>query len=131
LKLKHLKELNKTLEKLNLTKQEVCIVGSGVMAALDLRENKDLDIIILHEKRKHIAPSNKNFSISKNVECVSVNWLKNYNAELSDDRIINDSTLHFMKFDFKFCNLELLKQKKQFSMRTKDKEDLRLINDRS
>jgi len=131
LKLKHLKELNKTLENLNLTKQEVCIVGSGVLAVLGLRENKDLDIIILHAKRECIAPNDKNFSISKNVECVSANWLKNYSAELSDDRIINDPNLHFVKFDFKFCNLELLKKKKQSSMRAKDKEDLRLINDRS
>lgn len=127
----HLEELKNEITKYDIIKEEICIVGSAVLAALNIRSNKDLDIIILHAKRDLIKNTEKNFSISTNVECVSKNWMRKTNKQVSDDEIILNPENHFYKNGFKFCKLELLKARKKFSTREKDKKDLKEINDRS
>ena len=127
----HLEELKNEIIKHQIKKEDICIVGSAVLAALNIRPNTDLDIIILHAKRDLIKNTEKNFCISTNIECVSKNWMRKTNIELSDDEIILNPENHFYKNGFKFCNLELLKARKKFSIREKDIKDLKEINDRS
>jgi len=127
----HLEELKNEITKYQIEKQDICIVGSAVLAALNIRPNKDLDIIILHNKRDLIKKTEKNFSISTNVECVTKNWMRKTDKLISDDEIILNPKNHFYKNGFKFCNLELLKVRKKFSTREKDIKDLKEINDRS
>tara|TARA_A100001201_G_C4041425_1_gene186797 strand:- start:354 stop:758 length:405 start_codon:yes stop_codon:yes gene_type:complete len=127
----HLEELKNEIIKHQIEKQDICIVGSAVLAALNIRSNKDLDIIILHNKRDMIKKTEKNFLISKNIECVSKNWMRKTDKPISDDEIILNPKNHFYKKGFKFCSLELLKIRKKFSTREKDIKDLKEINDRS
>ena len=132
LEVKYLKELDNLLKKNNILKSDICIVGSAVMAAYNLRENKDLDIIVLHEVREKIKNTNRGFSLSKNIECVSKNWMLKFDKITTDKMIITDPSLHFIDNQgFKYCTLELLIKRKRFSMRKKDKKDLIIINDRS
>lgn len=126
----YLEELSLTLERFDLSKDDICIVGSAVLAVYDVRENNDIDIIISPEQRYKVSKEHSNIKISENVECVSSNWLFKLDEKTTDYDIIYDKNNHFKKNGFKFCNLELLKKRKQNSNKQKDTEDLILINDR-
>ena len=125
-KISYIAELKHVLERLDVDKGDVCIVGSGVMAYYDIRKNNDLDIIMDNKHRK----TDNNFRLSENVECVKKGWLYHVD-ETTDESIIYNSNLHFVHDGLKFCNLELVRKRKKWSMRVKDKKDLRLIDDRS
>ena len=126
----YLEELSLTLERFDLSKDDICIVGSAVLAVYDVRENNDIDIIVSPEQRYKVSKEHSSIKISENVECVSSNWLFNLDEKTTDYDIIYDKNNHFKKNGFKFCNLELLKKRKQNSNKQKDTEDLILINDR-
>ena len=130
-KINHLNELSEVITTHDINREDICIVGSGVLAALQLRPNVDLDIMILHKKRDLINKTEKNFSISSNIECVSKDWMRMTNKKISDDEIIQNPAYHFYMEGYKFCNLRLLKIRKKFSNREKDKKDIKIINDRS
>jgi len=125
-KLKHLKELKKQLQELKINSNDVCIVGSAVLAYYNIRENNDIDII-MHEKYRK---TDNNYNISSNIECVKKGWL--YHIEnITDEEIIFNSKFHFVYEQLKFCNLNLVKKRKNISNKKKDIKDIRLINDRS
>jgi hypothetical protein len=126
----YLEELSLTLERLDLSKDDICIVGSAVLAVYDVRKNNDIDIIVSPEHRYKVSKEHSSIKISENIECVSSNWLFKLDEKITDYDIIYDKTNHFKKHGFKFCNLELLKKRKQNSNKQKDTEDLILINDR-
>ncbi|MCR5389199.1 MAG: hypothetical protein K6E77_00420, partial [Lachnospiraceae bacterium] len=46
-KIAHTDELKAFIEKYGLSSDEVCIVGSAVMAASGIRENDDLEVILM------------------------------------------------------------------------------------
>jgi hypothetical protein len=125
-KLKHIKELKKQLQKLKINNNDVCIVGSAVLAYYNIRENKDIDIII-HEKHRK---TDNNYNISNNVECVKKGWLYHINKTTDEDIIFN-SNFHFIHNGLKFCNLSLVKKRKSISSKEKDIKDIKLIDDRS
>ena len=131
MKVNHLEELADVLKMNSISKDDICIVGSSVMTTYGLRQNNDIDIIISKDQRKKIADSEKCFKLSKNIECVGTNWLYGFDKKTTDEDIIYKNKNHFYKNGLKYCNIELLLKRKKLTGRKKDKEDVKLINDRS
>ena len=130
MKINHLEELFNTLHRHSIDPNDVCIVGSAVMAALGLRENNDIDIIISTSHRKKLSDKKKCFNLSENIECVGVNWLYNLDEKTTDEDIIYKNENHFLKNGLKYCNIRLLLKRKKLAGRPKDKRDIELINDK-
>ena len=64
----YLEELSLTLERFDLSKDDICIVGSAVLAVYDVRENNDIDIIVSPEQRYKVSKEHSSIKISENVE---------------------------------------------------------------
>tara|TARA_Y100000592_G_scaffold96953_1_gene166530 strand:- start:60660 stop:61064 length:405 start_codon:yes stop_codon:yes gene_type:complete len=131
LKIEHIEELKKILDENSISPNDVCIVGSSVLAAHGIRKNKDIDIILSKDIRKLFTESDKAFNLTKNVECVGVGWLYNLDNRTKDEEIIYNSNKHFKKYNLKFCNMDLLLKRKKLSKREKDILDIKLINNAS
>ena len=131
MKVKHLEELENVLESLQIKKEDICIVGSSVLAVSGIRHNNDIDIIIAPEFRKKVTSGSQAENLSKNVECVASNWLYKFEESPSDKDIVYDSEYHFVNGDFKYCKLDLLIKRKSNSDKEKDIKDMEVINDRS
>ena len=128
-KLKHLKELKEVLSSLNIKHSDVCVVGSAVLALHGIRMNNDIDIIVSKEKRDAILKTKDAIGLSDNVECVKQGWFLPLEP-IDDDQIIFNSKLHFFHDKIKFCNLDMVIQKKKKSSKEKDKRDMDLLNDK-
>lgn len=121
------------LKELNYPIGHYIIVGSGIMAALGIREAMDLDIAVDSELLEFLRKSNKYkeeirfdklFLIADDVEIISqLNW-EGYETTVSEAissaKIING---------FPFLNIEETIKFKKALGREKDYKDIKLIED--
>ena len=122
---KFLDKLEDSLRKSGLAKDDICIVGSAVLAYHGIRENKDIDIIVAPQVRRELGISDEATKIGKNIEVVGKDW----HPKVSDGKIVDFERYHFTHKGYKFVNLELLISKKWMHPRSKDLVDLKLIID--
>ena len=130
MRVNHLPELECLLQDLHISKNDVCIVGSAVLSLYDIRQNKDIDIIINHKDRQKVTKDPTAAKLSDNIECVATGWLYCIDNKTTDEDIIYNSQNHFINEGFKFCTMELVTLRKTSSTKDKDKKDLILINDK-
>ena len=122
MEINYLPELEEVLSKHGIHKEDVCVVGSAVLAYHNLRENNDIDLIVRHTRREHKTE----YSIGKNIEIVQENWLY-MNEDITDDLIIDNEKYHFRHQGYKFVVLPLLEMRKSNSTREKDHADIKLM----
>jgi len=123
-KINFFQELDYVLNKFNLHKNDICIVGSSVLAIHNIRKNNDIDIIIKQKIRNSLFNTNTKVTLSTNVEIVSCNWL---NIDDFDDKIINNQRYHDRINGYKVAKIEILYLHKSISKRTKSLRDKELI----
>lgn len=111
----------------NIDKNLICITSSSVLSALKIRDCNDLDLFV-NKKYKEIFKKSK-FDIHNKYTKQGL-----YTHHFND--IINNTNYHFFYDNFKFCNLELIKEMKEYRIKNKlfgeksiekDKNDLDLI----
>lgn len=51
--------INSELSTLSLNPDNSVVIGSGILSALKLRENRDIDVIVTKEKYKELADNNR------------------------------------------------------------------------
>ena len=128
-----LDELKNYLKKKEIALDEVCIVGSAVLEVFGIRESEDLDLMISNHARTKLGLTGL-CKLSEKIEIVPESYMRNRDGVLlNTDHVIFDNSKHFMFYGMKFCNLELIREQKEFSYktdegRTKDKKDCRLID---
>jgi hypothetical protein len=122
--IKYLDELENILEQHNIPKSDICIVGSSVLAKLNLRENNDIDIIIKKDIRAKLFPMTTH-QISENIELVSFGWLPN--KKIDDDLLIDDKKFHDLINGFKIVKLEMVLARKEQTKVEKDLKDIESI----
>tara|TARA_R100000152_G_C6781051_1_gene214817 strand:- start:4766 stop:5158 length:393 start_codon:yes stop_codon:yes gene_type:complete len=125
---KYLKELETILNQYQIDKNDVCIVGSAILALHEIRENNDVDIIVRKSVRKDLSLSHKSCKISKNIEIVGENWFF-IDDNLTDDLILDNRENHLKNGDYKYVNLNLLLERKRSSNKEKDLGDVNLIEE--
>lgn len=114
------------LKRLKLPKDMFAIFGSGPLAIRNLRENRDLDIIVkseLWDKLKDMHPLKKKDVIKiGNIE-VYKDWKPCFNDV--DELIDNADIIEGLRF----VNLKSVLKWKKFRNLEKDKKDIGLIED--
>lgn len=123
----------KKLEELNLPRDEYVIIGSGILAALNLREANDLDIVVQPGLFKKLADSGKFKKVLKynmvflngdDVEIIPQLGWDNYSTDTTE--AIKTATLIN---GFSFLNLNETIQFKKALGREKDFKDIKLIEE--
>lgn len=118
----HLDELKSKLEENGIPRYKVCIVSGAVLQAYGLRKSQkydDIDIIMTSDLREVYGKDL--VIVSEHVE------MHRQNAEvINDDEIILNTKNHFVFYDLKFMNLDLL-YKKRKNTNKKQIEEVKLI----
>lgn len=122
---KQLHQLEKQLNLLQLDKKSVCIVGSFVLALKNIRQNRDLDLVISPVLKKKISKKKKAFKITKTIEIVGDNWASTIRVD--DESIVNDSRFYNLVNGFKIVKPEILFLVMLFRGREKNIRDLELL----
>lgn len=53
------KEIKNKLDKIGLNSDNAVVIGSGILSALNLRESKDIDVVVTEEKYKELSGNNR------------------------------------------------------------------------
>lgn len=111
----------------NIPLDDVCVVGSSILAAYEIRKNNDVDFVMSSSCRKRFL-SKGVVPFSKNVEMVSENWARSKDKDfITDDELITNPRYHFVYMGIRFANLDILLERKMWQGREKDIEDVELI----
>jgi hypothetical protein len=124
-------ELEQWLEFHEINKEDVCLVGSSILAAVNIRENHDLEItlrpivlnrlcetgIISKKGIKWVTPIGTNLDLFKN---------QFYDIGITDSKIF-DRNLYIQYNGFHVVLLEIEYLYKKSLKRDKDRKDVRLI----
>ena len=127
-KVKFLDKLRHLFETSDLDSNDVCIVGSSSLAALGLRQNKDIDLICTPEIKQCLIKQLKENEIYGKIEIVNDNW-SYFDESIDDSQIIEHQENHFLFCGIKFVSIKLLQDRKKSQGRPKDAVDLQLIEE--
>jgi hypothetical protein len=114
-----LESLEEYLDLNQISKDEVCLVGSATLSLIGIRKHNDIDIVI-HSRNK-----NKNLLLHQSIERVDSPW----SSLFSDDELIDNSDLHILLNGFKFVVPELVYHRKAWHNRPKDRIDIIELNE--
>ena len=132
-KIKYLDTAVKKLDELGIDREDWCVVGSGVLAAHDVRTNNDLDICVrsLEYERLRKEARDRGWPIRNSGTIVvgDLDLVKDEYYILGlDSESLLDNENHFQRFDgIKVARLELEFAKRAFSEREKEKKDISLL----
>ena len=121
-----LKNFFKNNPKFNIN--NICVVGSGSLAAHNIRLNNDIDIVCVSQYRQLLKQQLKKQKLHDKIDVVKEHWAF-FDSNLTDQKIINDINNHFLFCGVKFVSLELLYKRKIKQNRKKDIEDLQKMRD--
>ena len=127
-KVKFLDKLKHFFETSNLDSNDICVVGSSSLAALGLRQNKDIDLICTPEIKQSLIKQLKENKIYGKIEIVNDNW-SYFDESIDDSQIIQHQENHFLFCGIKFVSIKLLQDRKRNQGRSKDASDLQLIEE--
>lgn len=121
--LKYLDELKDYLDHTNLSQEDICLVGSAILADYGLRVNRDLDIAIDPFERGKIEFDNVPDELEISLEKYS--WLS-----VTDRDLIHDERYHYRSQGFKIIRPEIELSFKHRRLWNKDEKDIELLEDR-
>lgn len=121
---KLLEEVKVFIKKENISYDDFAIFGSGPLAVRNLRDSRDIDLIVrpyvFENLKKKYKPDERGYICHGNIEIAGdwKPWFKDINPLIDTADIING--IRYVKLDY------VLEWKKQFN-RDKDKKDIELI----
>lgn len=107
--------------------ENVCVINSGSMEVMGIRESGEVDFICLEENKEELFDLYPLSRATKKISGIHELSMDFYTAEKARQYILDDN-YHFIFFGIKFLNLELVREKKAAHNREKDKKDLRLLD---
>jgi|TARA_B110001469_G_scaffold117630_1_gene123780 hypothetical protein len=118
--------LDEFISEQNLSKQDICIVGSFALELAGYREAGDIDIVLNQELRKERGFDDESATkVNGFVEVVRCGWAEF--AGISDDQLIKDVELTDEYNGYRVISLDLLRQRKVRHCREKDYRDLKYL----
>jgi len=102
----------------NISKEDICLVGSTTLSLIGIRVHNDIDIVV-HSKYKFKLPKHQF------IERVNTPW----SSLFLDDTLIENNDLHILYNGFKFVVPELVYHKKSWHNREKDQTDIIELNE--
>lgn len=121
-----IRELKQTIQSLNIkSMKDICVIRSGVLTALGILKDTDLDFIVKSEYRKLLG----NGDIHLNNNSCDIAYLYSIdNYPIDEDLIIECDDFHFYFKGIKFANLTIVKDQKKLCKKNNDKYHLRQID---
>jgi len=114
----NLLELKKYLEANNISKEQVCIVGSATLSLIGIREHNDIDIVLHSDFERQLLQHSF-------IERVNAPW----SNIIPDDDLVENPEFHIIFKGFKFVIPELIYHRKSWHNRSKDKQDILDLNE--
>jgi hypothetical protein len=126
-----LKVLDTWLNDNKVSKDDVCVVGGAVMDFYGYKLCDDIDIVLSDKIRNKYTDDGAK-ELIHGLDVVRANYSKKLGIGnwYTDNQLIYDKDLYVFSRGFKFAKLEIVKQRKAFSKRKKDIEDLNRIDNR-
>jgi len=121
----HFNELQEVLIKNKLKREDMCIVGSAVLSLKGIRNNNDIDIVILPGIREKHCNTKKAVNLSDNIEVVGQGWAERIG--IKDYQIIQEQKFYQDIDGWKIIKLEVLFLLCLHRNRDKDMRDKYLI----
>lgn len=134
MKIKFIDELERVLDKFEINKSEICIIGSSVLAANDIRENHDLDLALYPKARNRVLERYKNqievlpsgtINFSENIQSL---WGRYKKIGLLDEELFDDTYTVTMD-GYRVVKIEVEIAQKMERNLEKDRRDLEKIGD--
>ncbi len=112
---------------LGLTLADVCVVGSGPLEAVGLRNATDIDITLRSSLRRRLFDAEVTH-VQKDLDVVTEGYHRTADRPwISDDHLIESPENHFTMLGLKFASLSLVCDRKRHSGRAKDLLDVELL----
>lgn len=114
----------------NTNLNDICIVGGAVLDLYGYKYCDDIDIVILKSLREARNYGPRASMLVEGLDIVKNNYSKKEGIGKwhTDDQLITDPDLFVYVRGIKFAKLEIVKERKNYSRRNKDLEDLHKIN---
>lgn len=124
--LTYIQNFKKMCQNQNLNSDDTIIVGSGPLAALGIKSVSDLDFVVLEKYRNKYGDEPK--KMYESIDLATKKYHRNGTSHYyTDDELIQNPDCHFIVNGIKFCNLDIVKERKKFSAREKDIRHVRYI----
>jgi len=104
-------EIKNKLNEIGLNSNNAVVIGSGILSALNLRQNKDIDVVVTEEKYKELSNNNRFYKkqnhgreiLTDDLFEIGINWTvvgKNWKFEdlLNNSTIINGVSYNSVEF---------------------------------
>ncbi len=104
-------EIKNKLNEIGLNSNNAVVIGSGILSALNLRQNKDIDVVVTEEKYKELSNNNRFYKkqnhgreiLTDDLFEIGINWTvvgKNWKFEdlLNNSKIINGVRYNSVEF---------------------------------
>ncbi len=121
--IQYMDSLTNFLEKVNISREDICLVGSAVLSDHGLRKNSDLDIAVDPFKRGDITSESRPDEIEISVEKYS-------RLGVNDWDLIHTQEYHYRSNGFKIVKPEIELSFKHRRLWEKDKKDIDLLENR-
>ena len=137
---RHRTTFERVLETLDLSPEDVCLVGSVALAAAGIRENRDVDFVVRPENREHvyrIARDHESYEIKPHGgiqlgESVEIPMAdKTRPIGVTDRDLVTDDRYHHTIDGLKVIRLEVEAAFKAVYARRKERRDLERIREAS
>ena len=103
---------------------DTCVIGSAPMTVLGMQKTSDIDFIIKYQLRDKFGDE---ITYLGDFDIGVSDRIANRPKNIGDDVLIDTDDYHFYFQGIKFTNIELIKDRKSFSAREKDKLHVRQI----
>jgi hypothetical protein len=124
----YLKEYAHILKHYKIDKEKTCIVRGAGLEALGIKKSGDIDFTMSEELRRQYFHNGEG-KLGKHIDFVVKNYHRAQDKQLfCDDVLIDNPRLHFIYRGFKVANLDIIKDRKEYSLRSKDLKDLEIIH---
>lgn len=122
-----LQQYHSTLQDVKIDPEACCVVGSGVLEALNIREATDIDFTITHELRNQYFTGGVTH-LTPDLDVVALNYPRTLlrPSAPTDNDLIRDRALHTRFRGLKFASLDVVITRKQTQRRPKDLVDIAL-----
>lgn len=125
-----LKTLKEWAVNTNTSLNDICIVGGAVLDLYGYKHCDDIDIVIMKTLRDKRNYGPRASMLVEGVDVVKNNYSKKEGIGkwYTDDELITNPDLFVIARGIKFAKLEIVKERKNYSRRDKDLEDLYKID---
>ena len=89
----------KGLDKVNISKHEFSILGSGLLSLMGIKENNRLDIIISSTARYRLFEGNRDSIELDGINILKSNSIKDFSSH-GDDDLINNYSFQINEYNF-------------------------------